>query len=145
QGTLSDLTHQPAFDESAVCAAYIVPQPGAGGMAGGLWRLGGALSAVNLQDAQGHALGKLQSVLLDLNGGQAVYAIVDTSTYLAGTPAAASTVTPGAASTSSGTGAGGASSAGNCGPTGTGSLGTPTVTAVANAAASAAVTQRPTL
>jgi len=129
QGTLSDLTHLPVFDENAICSGYIVPPAaspnGATTATGVLWRLGGALPAVNLQDQQGQPLGTLQTVLLDLEGGRAVEAIVQASAGLTSTPAVAVTTTPGPVSTSSGTGAGGAAPAGNCGPTGTGRLDTP--------------------
>jgi len=110
QGSASTLTNGQTFDEQAFCNGYFIPSTAGTGSGGGasttsfagLWRLGGPLNMVNLQDANGTPLGVMQSVILDVNSGRALYALVNLANQ--GTPSANSTTgavgTPSANSTS---------------------------------------------
>src|SRR5579859_307340 len=86
QGSASTLTNGQTFDEQAFCNGYFIPSTAGTGSGGGasttasfagLWRLGGPLNMVNLQDANGTPLGVMQSVILDVNSGRALYALVN--------------------------------------------------------------------
>jgi sporulation protein YlmC with PRC-barrel domain len=128
QGSASTLTNGQTFDEQAFCNGYFIPSTAGTGSGGGattasfagLWRLGGPLNMVNLQDANGTPLGVMQSVILDVNSGRALYALVNLANQ--GTPSANSTT--GVAGTPSANSTSGAVSTTTSNSTGTGSNGT---------------------
>jgi len=87
QGTASDLSSMPKFDEALVSTGYVVRAQGTTLPAqyDGLIRLGDTLKDIKLQTPSNQKLGAVQHVIIDLHSGMANYAVLDASTFLGAT------------------------------------------------------------